>query len=96
MLTIANLMSWEDVSYVLRSKIRRAVLTKLETPKTPTLLAQELHTSLPTISRALRELLSNTLVESLTPKVRSGKLFVASKEGRQVSSKVKEISEAKV
>jgi predicted transcriptional regulator len=89
-------MSWDDVSYVLRSKTRKAILTKLDTPKTPTLLAQELHTSIPNISRALRELLAKKLIESLTPKERSGKLFVASKHGRLVSSKVKEISEAKI
>ena len=89
-------MSWEDVSYVLRSKTRKAVLTRLETPKTPTLLAQELHTSIPNISRALHELLAKKLIESLTPKERSGKLFVVSKHGRIVSSKVTEISEAKV
>jgi len=87
-------MSWEDVSYVLRSKTRKAVLTKLNTPKTPTLLAQELHISTPNISRALRELIARKLVESLTPNERSGKLFVASKHGRLISSKVKEISEA--
>jgi predicted transcriptional regulator len=89
-------MTWEDVSYVLRSKTRRSVLSRLDAPKTPTLLAQELHTSIPNISRALRELLARKLVESLTPNERSGKLFVASKQGRLVSSKVKEISEAKV
>jgi predicted transcriptional regulator len=90
------MMSWEDVSYVLRSKTRKAILAKLGTPSTPTLLAQELHTSIPNISRALRELLSKKLIESLTPKERSGKLFVVSKHGRLVSSKVKEILEAKV
>lgn len=89
-------MSWEDVSYVLRSKTRKAVLARLATPSTPTLLAQELHTSIPNISRALSELLSKRLIESLTPKERSGKLFVVSKQGRLVSSKVKEISEGKV
>jgi predicted transcriptional regulator len=88
-------MAWEDVSYVIRSKTRKAVLLCLETPKTPTLLAQELHTSTPNISRALRELLSRRLIESLTPEARSGKLLVATKQGRAVSSKLKEITEAK-
>lgn len=87
-------MAWEDVSYVLRSKTRKAVLLKLDTPKTPTLLAKELHTSAPNISRALRELLSRKLVESLTPQARSGKLLVATKQGRVVASKVKDISES--
>jgi predicted transcriptional regulator len=88
-------MSWEDVSYVLRSKTRKAVLIRLETPKTPTILARDLQTSTSNISRALRELLSKELIESLTPKERSGKLFVASKHGRLVSSKVREISEVR-
>jgi len=88
-------MSWEDVSYVLRSKTRKAVLIRLETPKTPTILARELHTSVSNVSRTLRELLSKKLIDSLTPKQRSGKLFVVSKHGRLVSSKVKEILEAK-
>ena len=84
-------MSWEDVSYVLRSKTRKAVLLQLETPKTPSLLAQELHTSTPNVSRALKELLAKNLIESLTPKARSGKLLVATKKGRAISSKVREI-----
>jgi len=84
-------VAWEDVSYVLRSKTRKAVLLRLETPKTPTLLAKELRTSSPNNSRTLKELVSHKLVESLTPKARSGKLLVATKQGREVASKLKEI-----
>jgi DNA-binding MarR family transcriptional regulator len=84
-------MSWEDVSYVLRGKTRKAVLLHLQTPKTPSLIAQELHTSTPNVSRALKELLSRSLIESLTPHAKSGKLLVATKKGRAVSSKVREI-----
>ncbi len=85
-------MSWEDVSYVLRSKNRKSVLLLLDRPKTPTSLAKELHTSTPNISRALRELLSHKLVVSLTPNARSGKLLISTKYGREVASKLREVA----
>ena len=85
-------MSWDAVSFVIRGKNRKAVLISLTTPKTPTILASELHKSIPNISRALRELRSRRLVESLTPNARAGKLYVVTGQGRAVSLKVKEIS----
>lgn len=85
-------MSWDAISFVLRGKNRKAVLLSLRTPKTPTILAMELHTSIPNISRALRELRSRRLVESLTPNARTGKLYVTTSEGQAVSLKVEEIS----
>jgi predicted transcriptional regulator len=88
-------MSWDTVSFVLRGKNRVAVLASLTTPKTPTILASELHTSIPNISRTLRELRSRRLVESLTPNARAGKLYLVSDQGRIVSLKVKEISGAR-
>ena len=84
-------MAWEDISYVLRSKTRKSVLAKLERAKTPTILAKELHTSIPNISRALRELQSRSLIESLTPDARVGKIFQATQKGREVLQKAKEI-----
>ena len=85
-------MDWDEVSFVLRSKTRKAVLCTLESPKTPTLVARELGISTPNVSRALRELLSHDLIESLTPEARSGKLLVATKHGREVTSKLREVS----
>ena len=87
-------MSWDTVTFVLRGKNRRAVLVSLATPKTPSILASELHTSIPNISRALRELRSRHLIESLTPNVHAGKLYVATDQGKAVSQKVKDISDS--
>ena len=84
-------MSWENVSYVVGSKTRRAVLIRLETAKTPTILARELHTSLPNISRALRELQSKGLVECVTPNARVGKIFTLTEKGKAVLAKVRQI-----
>lgn len=86
-------MSWDDVSYVIGSKTRKAVLIKLETAKTPTILAKELNTSIPNISRALRELQAKALVECLTPEARVGKIFVATAKGKDTLKKAKGIGE---
>lgn len=85
-------MSWDEVSYVIRSKTRKLVLTRLESEKTPTILSHELHTSLPNVSRALSELQQRGLVECVTPKTRVGKIFVASDKGRAVLKKVRQMT----
>ena len=84
-------MSWDDVSYVVRSKVRSSVLSELEAAKTPTVLARGLHTSIPNISRALRELQGAGLIELLTPDARVGKIYVATPKGRAVLAKVKSV-----
>lgn len=87
-------MSWNEVSFVIRSKTRSLVLAQLESEKTPTILSSKLHTSLPNISRTLRELTGMGLVESVTPRARVGKIFVASKRGRLVLEKIRKMNES--
>jgi predicted transcriptional regulator len=84
-------MSWDDVSYVVRSKTRRNILLALRTPKTPTILAQELHTSLPNVSRALRELEAKSLIDLITPKARLGKIYKVTDKGTVVSGRIDEM-----
>ena len=86
-------MSWENVSFVVSSKTRKTVLMKLETAKTPTILARELNTSIPNISRALRELQSKGLIECVTPKARVGKIFMVTQEGKTVLMIVRQMGE---
>jgi predicted transcriptional regulator len=87
-------MYWDDVSFVIRSKTRTLVLSQLESEKTPTILSQRLHMSLPNISRALGDLTEKGLVENMTPKARVGKIFVASKRGRLVLEKIRKMNES--
>ena len=85
-------MDWDDVSYVLRSKTRKAVLASLEHPKTPTSIARELGISTSNVSRALKELKGRKLIVSLTPTARSGKLLQATQQGRLISTQVKALA----
>lgn len=86
-------MSWDEVSFIIAGRVRRAVLEKLEREMTPTALAHELGTSLANVSRALRELQSRGLVECLTPGARVGKIFSATKKGRAVLLRARQMQE---
>lgn len=79
-------MSWNDVSYVIASKTRRAIILKLETPRTPTYLAKDLDLNLANISRAISELEDRGIVICLTPKQKVGKIYSLTKKGKVVRS----------
>ncbi|MGB9002870.1 MAG: ArsR family transcriptional regulator [Nitrosotalea sp.] len=82
-------MSWNDVSYVIASKTRKAVLLKLETPRTPTFLSNELNVNLANISRGLAELENKNIVVCLTPNQKVGKIYALTKKGNDIISKIK-------
>jgi len=68
---------WSDFSYVASSSYRERVLRSLaERPKLPKQLAQDTDLRLVHVSRALRELRDRSLVECLTPEMKSrGRLY---------------------
>jgi predicted transcriptional regulator len=86
-------MLWEDVSYVIASKTRKAILLRLETPRTPTFLAKDLGINLANISRALTELESKDVVICLTPKQKVGKIYSLTKKGRDIVDQMKKMEE---
>lgn len=81
-------MSWDDVSYVIASKTRKAVLLKLETPRTPTFLSKELNVNLANISRGLAELEDKGIVVCLTPNQKVGKIYSLTKKGADIIGKI--------
>lgn len=84
-------MSWEDASFVIRSRLRKSVLTELRKPKTPTILARDLHTGIPNVSRTLKELQNAGLIQLITPKARIGKIFLTTDKGTKVLLKVEQL-----
>ncbi|PJB96808.1 MAG: transcriptional regulator [Nitrosopumilales archaeon CG_4_9_14_0_8_um_filter_34_10] len=86
-------MLWGDVSYVIASKTRKAILLKLETPRTPTFLAKDLGINLANVSRALTELESKDVVICLTPKQKVGKIYSMTKKGKDIVSQMKKMEE---
>jgi len=86
-------MLWEDVSYIIRSKNRKSVILELKTPKTPTMLARTLKTSMPNISRTLRQLQSKGFVICLTPEERIGKIYSLTDKGKEALKKITEMTQ---
>ncbi|MBI2101848.1 transcriptional regulator [Candidatus Woesearchaeota archaeon] len=81
-------MSWEKYSFVKYAPLRSEVLKILDTEKTPKEIKDELHKSDSNVARALRELTKKGLVKCLTPKSKKGKIYVLTKEGREIRTKL--------
>ncbi|ADC64367.1 transcriptional regulator, MarR family [Ferroglobus placidus DSM 10642] len=83
-------MDWSKYSFVVRSKNRKLVLLHLDKPKTPAQIAGELKLSLPHVSRAIRELEREGLVECLTPNEKVGRIYKRTELGEEVVNALQE------
>ena len=86
-------MSWDDVGYVMASKNRRAIISKLVNPTTPTILANRSNQNLANVSRTLTELTKRGLVVCLTPKKRVGRIYSLTRKGIRVADKIRSMNE---
>lgn len=84
-------MSWKYAGYVIASKNRKAILSKLEDPATPTILAKMVNLHLANVSRTLTELESKGLIACLTPTQRVGRIYSLTKKGREVLVMIKKM-----
>lgn len=77
---------WDQVSYVIRSQYRTAVLRRLvDGPATPSQIAEQADFAIAHVSRALGELRSKDLVELLvSEEQRKGRVYGITEEGEQV------------
>ena len=80
---------YDLVSYVIRGRARLSILKMLDKPMTPTQIAslQKNHRS--TISRSLLDMKKKGIVKCLTPKEKTGRLYVLTKKGKRVLKKIK-------
>ncbi len=79
----------ELVTFVLRAKIRKEIIVRLTKPKNPNLLAKEINTHLPTISRAIKALELRELVKCLNPEEVHFKLYTLTDIGKFVQEELK-------
>lgn len=79
----------ELVTFVLRAKIRKEILLGLTKPKNQNLLAKEINTHLPTISRAIKALEQKKLVKCLNPEEAHFKLYTLTDIGKFVQEELK-------
>lgn len=78
--------NWDEVSFVIRSQYRTAVLRQLMSgPSTPSTIAEEEDISISHVSRALSKLRDESLVELLVSEgQKKGRVYGITERGEQV------------
>jgi len=85
--------NWNSYGFALISKYRRIILRSLlESPKTPTQIANEHYCNVSHISRALRELKEKGLVKCLNPERRKGRVYALTDKGLRIAKRLKTTS----
>lgn len=82
-------MDWQKYSFVVRGKNRKAILSRLDKPKTPTQLSDELKLSLPHVSRTLKEMEEAGIIECLTPDEKVGRVYRRASLGEEIANFIK-------
>jgi predicted transcriptional regulator len=85
------MVRWELISFISRSEQRKKILAVLDEPITPTQIAEKTGLYKTHVSRALGEFVEKGLVECLTPKERTGKLYRITKLGREILSQTEKM-----
>jgi len=76
---------WENYGFVIASRYRQKVIMSLRnTPKTPAQISSETGISLTHISRALREMTKEEIVECLTPERIKGRVYQLTEKGKKI------------
>ncbi|MFH1752003.1 MAG: MarR family transcriptional regulator [archaeon] len=82
---------WKLVSFVRRGRLRTKVLESLSNPSNPTDLAKKLNSHRSTVSSVLSDLKKKSLVKRLNPSEKNVSIYGLTKEGKQVSIKIKDM-----
>lgn len=87
-------MSWDDVSFVLGSKLCKKILECLnssEKPLAPLQTSKKCNIARSNISTKLGLLSNRNLVKCINPKSRKWRFYVITNKGKDVLKKIKEI-----
>ncbi|MBU2638783.1 MAG: winged helix-turn-helix domain-containing protein [Nanoarchaeota archaeon] len=84
-------MDAKKLSFAVRSKTRRKILTALETNKMPSQLKKELKLEDSNVARALRELEKESLIKCITSPAKMGKIYQLTKEGKRIMEEAMKI-----
>ena len=82
------LCMYDLISYVSRGKVRRAVISNLIKPHTPTELCSIIDTHRSTTSRTILALEKKGLVKCLTPNEKMGRYYETTSLGKKVLQKI--------
>lgn len=82
-------MDFDKLSFVLAGELRTKIIKELETPKSPLQLTKKLKTQDSSISRTLRMLEKEGIIENLFPEKKKGRIYRLTKIGKDLLKELK-------
>jgi predicted transcriptional regulator len=82
------LMDLKKYGFVMAGELRKNIVKLLEEPKAPTQLKDLIKTQDSAVARCLRDLEQEEVIKLINPDVRKGKVFVLTKEGKEILKKI--------
>jgi len=82
-------MDWAKYGHVIASEYRKKIVLCLnKTPRTPKQISKDTNLYLSHVSRVLRDLKKRQMVACLTPKLKRGKVFALTDEGKEIAENI--------
>lgn len=83
-------MKWEELSWILRGRLKKRVVMALVKPKTATILSKELKTHRSTISDILKQMQDKEIVVCLDSEQPYNRYYKLTNKGEAVLKKINE------
>ena len=85
---------WDEIGYIISSKMRLRILIHLSTePSTPSKISEELGVHISQVSKTLNELSKIGMVKCLTPQRKKGRLYIATEKGKSILVKIHDVTD---
>jgi len=81
-------MKWEEISWILRGRLKKKVVLALTKPKTATILSKELDTHRSTISDILEQLQKQKVAICLDPKQPHNRYYKLTEKGEKILKEI--------
>lgn len=82
---------YDNLSFIVRNKNRKAIFQALTKPKTPTQLSKELNINVGFVSNLIIDLLKRKLIMCLSPNEKRHRLYKITSKGQKVLKEIKNL-----
>jgi len=81
-------MKWDEISWVLRGRLKQKVIIALNKPKTATILSKELKTHRSTISNILKQMEKRGVLVCLDPNQPYNRFYKRAQKGEKILKEI--------
>ena len=81
-------MKWDEISWILRGRLKRRIIIALNKPKTATILSKEIKTHRSTISNILKQMEKRGVLVCLDPNQPYNRFYKQTKKGKEIQKEL--------